>query len=209
MPWISATINATHDTGPEYNWTTGTTKTKKNISQEGIDKLIYDVLSSDRGLASLAAGENVSGGYGSSTKRMMSQDLITKLVGELANITAETTTTSQEAKKRKKEGGQPTVICTELMKQGLLDPNLYSAGEYHFLTLPEATIAGYQFWGIPVAFYLKTHPRIAEFIAPIAVSRYEMIVHKRFKFWGALTIYIAQPICYVLGIISGRKAIYA
>jgi hypothetical protein len=70
--------------------------TQKVLTQAGIDKLIYDVLSSDSGLSALAQGENVSGGYGSSSKSLMTQDLVTKLVGELANVTAPTVTSKRK-----------------------------------------------------------------------------------------------------------------
>ena len=121
MPWYAAAATVAsaylNNNGSQNSSGSkaGTTTSQRKISQEGIDKLIYDVLSSDRGLASLAQGENSSGGFGSSTKQMMSQDLVTKLVGELANVTAEnvTTTTGTETQRNKKKS--PTVICTELM----------------------------------------------------------------------------------------------
>ena len=69
-----------------------TGSTKKVLSQEAIDKLIYDVLSSDQGLASLATGENLSGGFGSTAKSQLAQDFVVKTIGELANVMAETVT---------------------------------------------------------------------------------------------------------------------
>lgn len=71
--------------------------TKKVLSQEAIDNLVNSVLGADNGLASLAGGENLAGGFGSSTKAQLAQDMITNLVGQLANVTAETVTTEDQS----------------------------------------------------------------------------------------------------------------
>jgi hypothetical protein len=189
----------------------GTITTKKNISQEGINKLIYDVLSSDQGLAALGGVENASGGYKSSTKSLLSQDLITKIVGELANVTAETTqTTDMQDVKRSaigqkilpgasKAGTEGTVICTELVRQGKLDIDLYAAGHSHFINLPASTIRGYQIWAEPIANKMVDSPVLSGFFQPFARKRYEYIVYGTFSIFGFLSIYLGQPLCYVIG----------
>lgn len=172
--------------------------TQKVLSQEAIDKLIYDVMSSDQGLSALATGENASGGYNSTTKSLMAQDLITKLTGEIANITAPTIVTNNSKESKKGLGGK-TVICTELMRQGLLDEHLYAQGKDHFLRLHPYTVRGYQCWAISCVPVLAKHPRLAKFIAPVAVKRYEYIVRKEYSIIGMSTVYIAQPICFLIG----------
>lgn len=189
----------------------GTSTTQKQLSQQGIDKLVYDVLSSDQGLASLATGENLSGGYGASTKALLAQDFVIKLVGELANVTAPTTTTqSSTSSQSKKSGGLKTVICTELHRQGLLSHDLYahSAAIKHFMALHPYTIAGYQLWGVTVAERMRTSGLLSHLVLPVAKARYRMVTTGRFNLLGATTIYVGQPICFVLGALVNLGARY-
>ncbi|PHQ81738.1 MAG: hypothetical protein COB66_01315 [Coxiella sp. (in: Bacteria)] len=66
---------------------------KLNIDQAGIDKLIGDVLGGADGLASIFGGEQTAGIFSSSVSAQAAGDLATKLVGELAVLTAERVTT--------------------------------------------------------------------------------------------------------------------
>lgn len=179
---------------------TKTSNTKQRVfSQTAIDKLIYDTLSADQGLAQLVSSEGMSGGYGSSTKTLQAQDFLSKVIGEIAVASAPEVTSKTESGKK---GGfsAKTVICTELNRQGLLPDELYHAGTDHFLALPEETFVGYHIWAQKCVPILSRSPNLARFIAPIAVSRYEMITGaRRFTFWGAVTIYIGQPICFLIG----------
>jgi hypothetical protein len=150
-------------------------------------------MSSDQGLAALAGGENASGGFGSSTKTLMSQDMVAKLVGTLAQITSEEV--KQETGKTKKG----TVICTELVRQGLLNEDLYDAGIEHFLALPVNTIRGYQVWARKVVPLMAKHRWLAELLAPVARGRYQFTVNKKLTFWGLTTVYIGQPVCWCIG----------
>lgn len=167
---------------------------KKDIDPAGINKLIYDVLSSDQGLAALAGGENAAGGTKSSTKGLLAQDLIAKVVGELANVTATETKTDTSSTKK------GTVICTELVRQGLLSEPLYVGGFDHFSSLSNQTIRGYQVWARKVVPLMVKYPLLAKILAPIGVGRYEFIVSKKLTFWGLVTVYLGQPICYLIGL---------
>src|SRR5574338_1449366 len=89
---------------------TGTKKQYLDLSPEGYNKIIKDILSSDAGLAALATGENLSGGYGSSVKAQLAQDLVLDIAGELAKLTAPTIEESK-AKKKSSGIGAKTVIC--------------------------------------------------------------------------------------------------
>ena len=100
----------------------GTRTTQKQFSQEAIDKTIYDIMSADQGLAALATAENASGGYGSSSKTLLAQDLIAKVAGTIAQITApevETTSSKNVKKSFSQTAGAKmgTVICTHLAVQ--------------------------------------------------------------------------------------------
>lgn len=187
---------------------------QKKISQEGVNKLIYDVLSSDQGLAALGGVENASGGFKSSTKSLLSQDLIAKLVGELANVTAPTVKTeyAQEntAKDKVDIGAKtPTVICTELVRQDKLDLDLYSAGHSHFLSLHPTIVRGYHFWAEPIAIKMATSPRLTRFFVPLARKRYEYIVYGDFSIFGFLSVYLGQPLCFLIGMCVPKKMVTA
>ena len=173
-----------------------TQKQYLDLSPEGFQATIKDILASDAGLAALATGENLSGGYGSSVKAQLAQDLVLDIAGKMAQLTAPTVTTGKSSKK---SASAKTVICTELERQGLLDTELYNAGHEHFLSLPAETVAGYRVWANKVVPLLRKYPRIAKAIAPLVTQRYEYIVHNRFSLFGWFTVAIAQPICFVIG----------
>lgn len=167
---------------------------KKSIDPAGINKLIYDVMSSDQGLAALAGGESGSGGTKSSTKGLLAKDLIAKVVGEIANVTATETQVSDQTTKK------GTVICTELVRQGLLSEELYVGGFDHFSSLSAQTVRGYQVWARKVVPLMAKYRWLAELLAPIGVGRYEFIVSKKITFWGIVTVYLGQPLCYFIGL---------
>ena len=184
----------------------GTRTVQKQFSQEAIDKTIYDILSSDQGLAALANAENASGGYGSSSKTLLAQDLIAKVAGTIAQITApEVTTESSKKVDKNTTASAKTVICTYLAEQGYINLRLYLAGTYHTLSLPQQTRRGYLFWAEPVVSLMKKYPFLCPMIAPTVRARYEFIVSGKFSVAGAATVYIGQPICYLIGMILNTK----
>lgn len=180
----------------------GTQTTQTILGQEAVNKIIKDVMGSDMGLASLAGGENVAGLSGTSVKTMLASDLVSKLVGEIGKLQATTiTNTDQEQNSTQKKGsaGLKTVICTELERQGKLDTELYLAGMQHFLALPIPTVKGYRVWANKVVPYMQKSERLSNLIAPIVRARYEHITGRRKNLIGALTVYIGQPICTLIG----------
>src|SRR5574343_949021 len=191
--------------------TSGTTRStqKRELSQEAINKLIYDAMSGDKGVAALATGENLSGGYGSSTKALLTQDFMVKLIGELAAVTAPVTTegetqSTQSSKSKKKV----SVICTELHRQGLLETELYEhhTAQLHFHMLPAETLTGYYSWAVPLTKYLSSSPKLSAALAPIARARYRMVISGEWNFFGWLTLVPGQWICQKLGMILMRKS---
>lgn len=190
-------------------------RTRKNISQEGIDKLIYDALSSDQGLASLASAENLTGGSKSSSKTLLAQDLMTKLIGELALVTAETeestgdVKTSKEGRFLNKTGDNfNTVICTELKRQGVLSSELCESVGPPWKQVPYFTWRGYYFWAQHIAKAMRSSPRLTSFFRPIVQSRYELLSQKPgFHFLGRLTK-LAEPFCYILGFVVACIAVH-
>lgn len=192
---------------------TASSSTKKVLSQDAINKLIYDVASADQGFASLATGENLSGGYAASTKALLAQDFMVKLIGELANVTAETKTTQEQTATQQstsKSKKKMSVICTELHRQGLLSSALYNhpAATAHFRNLHPYTVAGYHLWGNVVADRMRTSGLLTHLMLPVAKARYDMVTTGKFNILGATTIYIGQPICFVLGALANLGARY-
>lgn len=173
-----------------------TATSKLDLSPEGYNKIIRDILASDEGLASLATGENLSGGYGSSTKAQLAQDLVLNIAGELAKLTAPKTESKTSSSKKKL-----SVICTELNRQGYLSDELYEEGKEHFNKLPIETLTGYRVWADKLVPKMQKSQALTKFFAPIVQARYELVVQKRFSLLGAATIYLGQPICYVIGCI--------
>jgi hypothetical protein len=92
------------------------------------------------------------------------------------------------------------VICTELVRQGLLSEELYVGGFDHFSSLPNQTVRGYQVWARRVVPLMRKHRWLALALTPIARGRYEFIVSKKLTFWGPITVYIGQPICHIIGL---------
>ena len=203
--------------GSETQTASQTGTSQKVLSQDAINKLIYDVASADQGFASLATGENLAGGYAASTKALLAQDFMVKLVGELANVTAKTVTTESgtaskqmQSSSKKSGGGLKTVICTELYRQGLLAPELYNHPRAlkHFFALHPYTVAGYHLWGNVVADRMRTSGLLTHLMLPVAKARYDMVTTGKFNILGAATIYIGQPVCFVIGFLANLGARY-
>lgn len=179
---------------------------QKIISQEGVNKLIYDVMSSDQGLAALSAGENVSGGFGASSKTLLAQDLVTKLVGEIANVTAEEVTSSATKSSENKASAKAgTIICTHMMKRGLLSYERWNAGHKHTATLQARTVRGYQFWAAPVVRKMEQNPdgKLEKFLCKVVDARYRYILGEDKNLLGAFTVYVLQPFSFLIGLTLG------
>lgn len=74
--------------------TTTTTK-NPNISQEGINAMLQQLLGSNQGLASITSGQNSSGMYNSSVNTQLTNDLLSRVTGQVAALNAPETTTQK------------------------------------------------------------------------------------------------------------------
>lgn len=190
----------------------GTIVKQRVFDQAAIDKLVYDVLASDRGLASLASGENLSGGFNSSTKTLQTQDFLTKLIGELAIASAPEVTQEDRTERvqdKKASSRVKTVICTELARQGLLCPELYEAGGPPSKQVSFITWSGYICWAEEVVPLMQKSARLSKALLPIVRSRYLYLtgapgVHAL----GRLSVYIGHPICWLIGVVLTRGGKY-
>ena len=189
----------------------GTQTTRTVIGQEAVNKIIKDVMGSDQGLAALAGGENVAGLSGTSVKTMLASDLVSKLVGEIAKVQATTITETdmqQDTSTKKKSGGLKTVICSELERQGKLDTVLYFQGMEHFMSLSAQTVRGYRVWANKVVPLMQKSERLSNALAPIANARYAHVTGKRKNVVGWLTVYVGQPVCWMIGAFVSSEAQY-
>lgn len=179
-----------------------TTTSKKKISQEAVDKIVYDIMSSDQGLAALATGENASGGFGSSTKTLMAQDLVAKITGEISKLTAENVERRDKGSRDHEfTESAKSVICTYLATHGYVSISDYTRGFYYYdHVLHPATYAGYYAWAQKIPPLMERSPWLCKILARVAKSRYDMILkRKKFTVLGALTIYLGEPLCFILG----------
>lgn len=97
--------------------------------------------------------------------------------------------------------GGASVICTELMNQGLLDKELYESTKWYRGKIDARTLAGYHFWAVPYVRLMKRSPLAVKFIRPWAVGRYEYIAGK-FSILGWLTCVVGEPVCHLIGRIT-------
>lgn len=81
----------------KYQGSSTTTTTQSNISQEGINAMIADILGGNQGLASIAGGQKAAGGYNSSTNQLLINDLLARTTAQVAKATAGTTETKSTA----------------------------------------------------------------------------------------------------------------
>jgi len=75
----------------------GTQTEQLEVSQEAINKIIKDILSSTQGLAGIFNEENVSGLFSSSVAAQASGDLLANLAGEIAKLTSKKVTTNTQS----------------------------------------------------------------------------------------------------------------
>jgi hypothetical protein len=72
-------------TGSESTQTTQT-----QLSQEAMNSMLKSALESNRGLAAVSSGQRQSGMYNSSTNQLLTNDLLSRLTGEIAQRSAPT-----------------------------------------------------------------------------------------------------------------------
>ena len=80
--------NSRFNQGSTTSTAKGESSKKLELDEEAISKIIQDVLGGAEGLASIFGGEQASGLFNSSVSAQASGDIASKLVGELAKLTA-------------------------------------------------------------------------------------------------------------------------
>lgn len=176
----------------------GSKTSQRVLSDEAQMRMITQALSVDQGLAQLLSSQNLAGGNSSSSATLMAQDFMSKVIAELAAVTAPLQEIQESGQSNKKK---MSVICTELARQGKLPQELYVAGHAHFEAIPELTKRGYWSWATSVVPLMQRSETLSSFLAHIVLGRYKMITGRGWNLLGALTIYLGQPICFLLGAI--------
>lgn len=86
------TLSSILDIYTKTRGSTSSTTTSSNISKEGVDGLIQQILSSSQGLAQVSSGQKAAGLYNSSANSMLTNDLITSAAGKVGALQAGSTT---------------------------------------------------------------------------------------------------------------------
>ena len=73
----------------------GTTTEQLQIDEAGVQKILRDILESEQGLANIFSAENVSGIYDSTAAKAASGELMARLAGEIAKLTAKKVSTTE------------------------------------------------------------------------------------------------------------------
>lgn len=220
MAYVQAGVNLIDMFVPKTTTTTGTTTSSGSItgksktsqqrvlSAEAMNKIMSDILGSEQGLASMATGESLSGSFGGTGRTQITQDFLAKVAGELAVLTAPTVTEQdttqqqeQQSETQQRSKSKRTVICTELLSQGRFPAELYyhPAALAHFLSLDQETVEGYHAWAVKVVSWMQKSPRLSKLLRPIVLARYLQIIYGQRSILGSLTIYLGQPVCWMIG----------
>jgi len=105
-----------------------TQTTKSDISKEGMDTLLRQILESDKGVASIVSGERKTGLYNSTVNQQLLGDFLSRAAGELAVKQAGTTTTSTSSQSQSQDPTlNPGKTAGVVLAGSLLGPTI-SAG---------------------------------------------------------------------------------
>ncbi len=108
-------------------------------------------------------------------------------------------------------GGGGRVICTHLMRQGLLDPAIWRADlAFTYKHLSPTTVRGYQLWAIPYVRLMRKSPLAQKLMRPLATWRaeelaYQMGVLQKSNWKGKVVRWTCEPICFALGIFAKEQ----
>lgn len=102
------------------------------------------------------------------------------------------------------------VVCTELLRQGLIDKALLRAELAHTKAhIPPVTMEGYWVWAVPLVRLMKKSRLATKLIRPIAVWRaeeigYQMGVRAKPHYRGKAVRLIGESLCWMIG--AGLRA---
>jgi len=105
-----------------------------------------------------------------------------------------------------------SVVCTALIKRGLLSAQAYMAGSEYLASLSPNTIAGYYSWGKALARKIDNGSKVAIALSlPVARSRTMLLTtsgglvnHLRYPL-GTITKFVGEPLCWLVGSVISLK----
>jgi len=106
-------------------------------------------------------------------------------------------------------GGNSRVICTELVRQGLMAPRLQRLDiAYTLRHLSPATVRGYHAWAVPYVRLMKRSHLATRLVEPLARWRAEEIAFRmksrsRPHYRGRVVRWLGEPVCWALGTVLG------
>lgn len=99
------------------------------------------------------------------------------------------------------EGGDSgTVICTELLRQGMFDPDLYDEECRALFKVRDMAIRGYHVWAVPYVRLMRRSKTATIIARPFAVRWAEHITGRRKTVTGWLMRNIGEGICALVGL---------
>lgn len=94
----------------------------------------------------------------------------------------------------------PSVICTEALRQGLMNEELYKVEtQQYFPTLSVTLVSGYHYLAIPVVGWMRRSETAAKFFAAGARAYAMHTTKTKRNFLGFCIKWIGEPLCYAVG----------
>lgn len=107
-------------------------------------------------------------------------------------------------------GGGSKVICTELVRQGMMSTDDLRLG-HRFVAerLSQAHVDGYHAWAVPVVRLMRRSPMTTRFFRVLARARADHIAGhygcaERGSLLGRVLCAVGEPMCWVIGKLSRR-----
>lgn len=103
------------------------------------------------------------------------------------------------------QGGEsPTVLCTELYRQGLIPLDIYLADSRYGAKLPKEVVLGYQAWAIPLSKGMARSKVLTSIVAPFVQAwawemAYRENVLSKGNWLGKVLSFIGEPVCGFIG----------
>lgn len=107
-------------------------------------------------------------------------------------------------------GGGSKIICLELHRQGLLDPNIFEADERWGDTLSPLTLAGYHLWAEPIVARMREDRayarKVARFARPIARAAASRMGVGKARSYERAALRVGTAACWLIGAIMHHTA---
>lgn len=207
--------------GNNYGTSKGTQVIEEEVSQEKATALLKQLLEGVNGLAAVSSGQNIAGGYDSTTQQMLTNDLLSRSTAQVAALGSKKTVQQEQTTHNKQvdtfEKDAPIerdwIICTELYKQGRIDKKHFVVGYRVFAGYDEQTKRGYHFWARSWVAHLKAHPtsrrsKLMEVIFSLRAEHMAAIAGvagARKTKRGAVIEAIGRPACKAIGFFISRN----